>query len=391
MLMSLALILVVGIVLGHVLKKIKLPELLGMLVAGIILGPYVLNWIDSSILDISEELRQIALIIILTRAGLNLDFADLKKVGRPAILLCFIPASIEIIGFLIFGPLLLKLSVLDSAILGTVIAAVSPAVVVPRMLKLIEQGYGTKKGIPQMIMAAGSVDDVFVIVLFTAITGIAQGGEFSTGSLAVIPISIIIGILIGLLTGVLVSYLFSKVHLRDSEKVLVLLAISFAYVTIEKMLTNILPFSGLLAIMAMGMMIQYRNRTVAVRVSSKYSKLWVFAEILLFVLVGATVDISYILQGGITAILLLGITTVFRCIGTLLCVWNTPLNRKEKVFTAIAYIPKATVQAAIGGLPLAMGLACGNQVLMVAVLAILVLAPIGAKLIDYSYQSLLSK
>ncbi len=391
MLLSLALIFVIGIMFGRVFRGVKLPELLGMLLAGIILGPYVLNWIDPTILNISQELRQIALIIILTRAGLNLDFQDLRKVGRPAILLCFIPASIEIVAFMVLGPVILQLSVVESAILGTVIAAVSPAVIVPRMLKLIDEGYGIHKGIPQMVMAAGSVDDVYVIVLFTAMTGIAQGDSFTVASLVSIPTSILLGIVVGIISGVILLIVFSKVHLRDSEKVLLLLAISFLYVTIEKVLENKLPFSGLLAVMAMGMMIQYRSSKVAKRIANKYSKLWVFAEIILFVLVGATVDISYIIQGGVMALLLLFLTTVCRCFGTVCCLIKTPLNKKERAFTAIAYTPKATVQAAIGGIPLAMGLSCGPQILMVAVLSILVLAPVGAKLIDYTYTKFLSK
>lgn len=390
MLFSLALIFLCGMMLGGIFTKLKLPALLGMLLTGIILGPYALNLLDSSILNISADLRQIALIIILTRAGLNLDIQDLKKVGRPAFFMCFVPATFEIIGMLILAPKFLGLSLLDSAILGTVIAAVSPAVIVPKMLKLMEEGYGKKKSIPQLVMAGASVDDVFVIVLFTAFTGLASGGSVSAIDFVKIPTSIISGFIVGAILGKLLALFFERVHLRDSAKVVIILSVSFLLVTLEKSITGVFGFSGLLAIMTMGGALQKFRKEVAVRLSSKFSKLWVASELVLFVLVGATVNISYALASGVMAILLIFGVLIFRMLGVFLSLLGTELNSKERLFTMIAYCPKATVQAAIGSIPLAMGLACGNIVLTVAVLSILITAPLGAFAIDLSYKKLLS-
>lgn len=346
-----------------------------MLLTGILLGPYVLNLLDSSILGISADLRQIALIIILTRAGLNLDLEDLKKVGRPAALLCFVPAAFEIAGMLLLAPRLLGISLLEAAVMGTVVAAVSPAVVVPGMLKLMEEGYGTKKSIPQMIMAGASVDDVFVIVLFTSFTGLAGGGGISAWDFVRIPVSILLGLAGGILCGILLAVFFRKVHMRDSVKVIIILSLSFLLVTLEHALTGIVGFSGLLAVMSMGIALQKGRKEAAVRLSAKYSKLWVAAELLLFVLVGAAVDIPYAFRAGAAAAAVILGVLVFRMLGVLICLLGTELNRKEKLFCMFAYMPKATVQAAIGSVPLAMGLACGNIVLTVAVLAILITAP----------------
>lgn len=391
MLLSLALVFLCGMTLGKIFGKLKLPNLLGMLLTGILLGPYVLNILDPTILNISTDLRQIALIIILTRAGLNLDITELKKVGRPAVLMCFLPACFEIIGMLIFAPMLLGISLLEAAIMGTVIAAVSPAVIVPRMLMLMEGRYGTKKGIPQMIMAGASVDDVFVIVLFTAFTGLAQSGTITPMHFLIIPISIILGLLGGMIVGRGLCFLFSKVHIRDSSKVLIILSISFLLVTLEHSLTGVIAFSGLLAVMALGVALRQNKYEVSKRLSAKFSKLWVGAEVILFVLVGVTVNIQYALKAGVSAIILIICVLLFRMIGVFVCLIKTNLNKKERVFTAFAYMPKATVQAAIGGLPLAMGLKCGNIVLTVAVLSILITAPLGATLIDISYKKLLTK
>lgn len=391
MLLSLALIFLCGMVLGKVFEKFKLPNLLGMLLTGILLGPYVLNLIDPAILDISTDLRQIALIIILIRAGLNLDIKDLKEVGRPAILMCFVPACFEIIGMLILAPILLKVSVLEAAIMGTVVAAVSPAVIVPRMLKLMESGYGTCRSIPQMIMAGASVDDVFVIVLFTAFTKLAQSGTITPVHFLTIPTAIIFGLLGGAAAGLALSLLFSKVHIRDTGKVMIILSISFLLVTIEHVITGVIGFSGLLAVMALGASIRQKKYEVSKRLSRKFSKLWVGAEVLLFVLVGATVNISYALNAGFSAVLLIIGVLLFRMMGVFVCLIRTNFNKKERIFIAFAYTPKATVQAAIGGLPLAMGLPCGNIVLTVAVLSIIITAPIGAVLIDVFYEKLLSK
>jgi len=391
MLLSLALVFLCGIMLGKIFEKMKLPSLLGMLFTGIILGPYLLNMLDDSILSISTDLRQIALIIILTRAGLNLDINELKKVGRSAILMCFIPACFEIVGMIIFAPFFLGITRLEAAIMGTVIAAVSPAVIVPRMLKLMEEGYGNEKSIPQMIMAGSSVDDVFVIVLFTAFTGLAQGGSITPISFMTIPTSIILGLIGGIISGLLLSVLFSKAHIRDSGKVIIILSVSFMLVTLEHHLKGAVGFSGLLAVMALGATLQQRKQPVSERLSSKFSKLWVGAEVLLFVLVGATVNISYALKAGLMAIALIFCVLAFRMLGVFVCLIKTKLNKKERLFSALAYMPKATVQAAIGGLPLAMGLACGNIVLTGAVLSILITAPLGAALVDITYKKLLTK
>ena len=391
MLLSLALIFLCGLALGGIFWKLHLPQLLGMLLTGILLGPYVLNLLDSSILGISADLRQIALIIILTRAGLNLDLEDLKKVGRPAALLCFVPAAFEIAGMLLLAPRLLGISLLEAAVMGTVVAAVSPAVVVPGMLKLMEEGYGTQKSIPQMIMAGASVDDVFVIVLFTSFTGLAGGGGMSAWDFVRIPVSILLGLAGGILCGMLLVVFFRKVHMRDSVKVIIILSLSFLLVTLEHALTGIVGFSGLLAVMSMGIALQKGRKEAAVRLSAKYSKLWVAAELLLFVLVGAAVDIPYAFRAGAAAAAVILGVLVFRMLGVLICLLGTELNRKEKLFCMFAYMPKATVQAAIGSVPLAMGLACGNIVLTVAVLAILITAPTGAFLIDFTYKRFLSK
>lgn len=391
MLLSLALIFLIGIALGGIFSKLKLPPLIGMLLTGIILGPYSLNLLDNSILDISPELRRIALIIILTRAGLSLDIADLKKVGRPAILMCFVPACFEILGMIILAPKLLAISVLDAAIMGTVVGAVSPAVIIPKMLKLMEDDYGTKKSIPQLILAGSSVDDIFVIVLFTILTNLAKSGELSTLSFLQIPISIITGIIIGMLVGIILILLFKKIHFRDSIKVIIILSISFLLVTTEDNLSNIIPFSGLLAIMSLGIVINKKYSILSKRLSIKYSKLWAGAEIILFVLVGATVDLKYATSTGISAIVLIFGVLLFRIIGVFISLIGTDFNIKEKLFCMIAYMPKATVQAAIGGIPLAMGLSSGNIILTIAVLSILITAPLGALGIDLTYKKLLTK
>ncbi len=390
MLISIALILMVGMFAGWLCGKIKLPNLMGMIATGIILGPYVLNLIDSSILNISADLRKIALIIILTRAGLTLNLKDLKKVGRPAVLMCFLPATLEIIGMILLAPKLLHVSVVEAAVMGAVIAAVSPAVIVPKMLKLIEERYGTKKGIPQLILAGASVDDVYVIVLFTAFTALAQGEKISIMSFVNIPISICIGIGIGVMLGYILAKYFQKVHIRDTAKVIIMLSLSFVLVTIENNINTTITFSALIAIMFIGIALQKYRRETANRLSLKFNKLWVCAEILLFVLVGATVDINYVSKAGLESVILIICVLFFRMFGVLLCMLGTQLSIKERVFSMIAYTPKATVQAAIGGIPLAMGLNCGNMVLIIAVLAILITAPLGAFMIDLTYKKLLS-
>ena len=389
MLTSLSLVFLLGMLLSRAFQKIRLPGLLGMLVTGMILGPYALNMLDGSILGISADLRQIALIIILTRAGLSLDIQDLKKVGRPAVLMCFVPACFEIMGMILLAPRLLGISVLDAAIMGAVVGAVSPAVIVPKMLNLMEKGYGVKKSIPQLILAGASVDDVFVIVLFTAFTGLAQGGTFSPASILSIPVSIGTGIAAGGLAGILLALFFQKVHIRDSAKVVILLSISFLMIELENRLKGYVPFSGLLAVMSIGIALQKKRYEAAARLSVKYSKLWVAAEVLLFVLVGATVDISYAMKAGAAAVILIFGVLIFRMAGVFFCMLGTDIKRKERLFCMIAYMPKATVQAAIGGVPLAMGLGCGKIVLTVAVLAILITAPLGAFGVEQTYKRLL--
>lgn len=391
MLTSIALILLVGMFMGWLCKKIKLPGLLGMLFTGIILGPYVLNFIDDSILNISADLRKIALIIILTRAGLSLDIKDLKKVGRPAVLMCFVPACFEMAGMILLAPRILGISTLDAAIMGAVVAAVSPAVVVPKMIKLMEEGYGVKQGIPQLILAGASVDDVFVIVMFTAFTGLAQGEAVSLKSFVKVPISVITGILVGLAAGYLLAKFFEKVHIRDTSKVMILLSVSFILVTSEDYAADMIPFASLIGVMAAGISLQKKREVVAKRLSSKFNKLWVVSEIMLFVLVGAAVDIQYAVKAGIAPVFLIFSVLIFRMAGVFVCLLKTKLNIKERVFCMLAYMPKATVQAAIGGLPLAMGLSCGNIVLSVAVIAILITAPLGAFCIDMTYKRFLQQ
>jgi NhaP-type Na+/H+ or K+/H+ antiporter len=391
MLTSLALIFLAGMLFSFVFAKLKLPGLLGMLISGVILGPYALNLIDDSILTISADLRQLALIIILMRAGLTLNLGDLKKVGRPALLMCFLPACFEIAAMIVFAPKILNVSILEAAIMGSVIAAVSPAVIVPRMIKLMESKHGTDKSIPQLIMAGASVDDVFVIVLFTSFTSLAKGESVSFLHFVNIPISIVLGIVLGLLFGWLLSLLFKKIHVRDSAKVIILLSAGIMLTAIEHALEGTIAISALLAVMSLGIAVLRFYPPLAQRLSTKFSKLWVAAEIILFVLVGATVDIQFALAAGGKAILLLLIVLVFRMAGVFVCLLRTTLNRKERLFCMIAYIPKATVQAAIGGIPLEMGLSCGNIVLTVAILAILITAPLGALGIDLSYKKFLVK
>lgn len=391
MLLSISLILILGMFMGWICQKIKLPSLLGMLITGIVLGPYVLNLLDDSILGISAELRKIALIIILTRAGLGLDLSGLKKIGRPAVLMCFVPASFELIGMILLAPKLMGLTVLEAAIMGAVLAAVSPAVVVPRMVKLMDEGYGVNEGIPQLILAGASVDDVYVIVLFSTFVGMMQGEGASILKFVNIPISIFLGIAIGLLIGVLLAYFFKKMHIRDTSKVLIILSISFLLVVMEDKLSTPITFSALIAIMFIGIGLQKKRETVAKRLSVKYGKLWVAAEVFLFVLVGATVNIGYLGKVGVKALIVIIGALVFRMFGVFVCLLGTSLKRKERLFSMLAYTPKATVQAAIGGIPLALGFTCGDLVLTVAVLAIVLTAPLGAFAIDLSYKKLLNR
>ena len=388
MLLSISMILIVGMSMGWICKKCKVPSLIGMLATGVVLGPYVFNLLDSSILGISAELRKIALIIILTRAGLGLDMSELKKIGRPAVLMCFVPASFELIGIIILASNLMGLTILEAAIMGAVLAAVSPAVVVPRMVKLMDEGYGTKEGIPQLILAGASVDDVYVIVLFSTFVGMMQGEGVSVLRLINIPVSIFLGILIGLLLGFVLAFFFKKVHIRDTSKVLIILSVSFLLVVFEDKLTTPITFSALISIMFIGIGLQRKREEVAKRLSVKYGKLWVAAEVFLFVLVGATVNIGYLGKVGMKALIVIIGALAFRMLGVFVCLIGTSLKKKERLFVMMAYTPKATVQAAIGGIPLNLGFACGDTVLTVAVLAIVLTAPLGAFAIDLSYKKL---
>ena len=391
MLKSIALIMLIGMSAGWVCRKVKLPGLLGMLFTGIILGPYVFNLLDSSILLVSADIRKIALVIILTRAGLTLNLEDLKKVGRPAFLMCFVPATFEMLGMIILAPRLLDVSLIEAAVIGAVVAAVSPAVVVPKMIKLMEDGYGTKQGIPQLILAGASVDDVYVIVMFTAFTSLAQGSNVSVMSFVNIPVSIIFGIIIGIIIGKALAVVWKKVHIRDTVKAAIFLSVALLLVGVEASLNTPITFASLISVMFIGIALKKDRPEVAFRLSQKYNKMWVWAEVMLFVLVGATVDIGYVAYAGVSAIVIIIGALIFRMAGVALCMAGTKLKLKERVFCMLAYTPKATVQAAIGGVPLSMGLACGNTVLIVAVLAIIITAPLGAFAIDMTYRKLLKK
>ena len=391
MLTSIALILLSGLFFSFIFTKMKLPGLLGMILVGIALGPHAMNLIDTSILNISADLRQIALVIILTRAGLSLNLTDLKKIGRPAVLMCFVPALVEMVGTIIFAPMLLGITHLEAAVMGSVIAAVSPAVVVPRMIKLIDEGYGKDKSIPQLILAGASVDDVFVIVVFTVLTAFASTGEITGSSFLQIPLSIVLGVLLGVIVGLCLVSFFRRVHIRDSVKVMIILSISFLLLELENRFEGIIPVSGLLAIMSMGITLNQKYDVLSKRISIKFNKLWLCAEVFLFVLVGIAVDIKYAFAAGAASVVVVMLALVFRMTGVFLSLVKTDLNKKERLFCMLSYTPKATVQAAIGTIPLAMGLDCGSIVLTVAVISILITAPFGAICIDKLYKSMLKK
>lgn len=391
MLFSLSLILIIGFSVSGILNRLHIPGLLGMIATGILLGPFALNLISPEILNISTELREIALIVILTRAGLSIDINDLKKIGRPAILMCFIPATFEIVGITLLAPPLLGISNIEAVILGTVVAAVSPAVIVPRMLHLMESGYGKNKRIPQLIMAGASVDDIYVIVLFTSFLAMYQGEGFSASTILSVPAAIMSGVMVGIIAGLILVKVFKRFHMRDTVKVLILLSTSFLFVSLEAFLESYVPMSGLIAVMALGGTILKSYEVLAKRLMGKFSKIWVGAEIMLFVLVGAAVDISYLSDAGLNAVLLILLALIFRVLGVGVSLIKTDLNKKERLFCALTYLPKATVQAAIGAIPLTAGVAAGNTILTVAVMAILITAPLGAIGIDRTYNKALIK
>lgn len=396
MLLSLAIIFLAGLFAAAVFERIGLPRIIGMLGVGIVVSPYVLGLLDDSILGISSELRQIALIIILIKAGLSLDLSDLKKVGRPAVMMSFVPACCEIVGYVAFAPLLLGVNRIEAAVMGAVLSAVSPAVVVPKMVRLIEEKYGTDKSIPQMILAGASCDDIFVIILFSTFVTMAQGGTVHAADFLNIPISIVLGVIMGALVGMAVYFLFESSYkhnrkIRSSTKVIIMLGTAFLLMSIETLAKPHVAISGLLAVVAMACVIKLKSeKRVTARLSEKFGKLWIAAEVVLFVLVGAAVDVRYTLTAGISAVLMIFAALAFRAVGVFICMLGTKLSAKERLFCVIAYLPKATVQAAIGSVPLSLGLPCGKIVLSVAVLAILITAPLGAIGIDRSYKHLLS-
>jgi len=391
MLLSIALIMLAGMGFSLLCRKIKLPGLFGMVIVGILLGPYVLNLIDPSVLAISAQLRKIALIIILARAGLTLNISDLKKMGRPAILMCFLPATLEMIGTVLLAPKLLSISTMEAALLGAVIGAVSPAVIVPKMIRLIEEGYGTEKGIPQLILAGASADDVYVIVLFSTFTSLVQGGNVSVLRFVNIPVSVVLGILAGLLCGAFLAVMFMKWELTGTVKAIVFLCVCFLLSAAEDAISLPITFSSLIAVMFIGIAMQKKNGEDARILSGKFNELWKGAEVILFVLVGACVDISHLANAGASVLLLLAGALVFRMLGVWVCLLKTALSGREKLFCMLSYTPKATVQAAIGGIPLALGLPCGDTILTVAVAAIMITAPLGAFAIDRTYQKFLIK
>lgn len=397
MLLSLSLIFIIGLLMGGLCKFIKIPNIIGMLITGIVLGPYVLNLLDSKILSISSELRQMALIIILLKAGLSLDLSDLKRVGRPAIMMSCVPASFEIIAFFIFAPHIMGITRIEAAVMGAVLGAVSPAVVIPRMLKIMDEGYGKDKSIPQLILAGASCDDIFVIVLFSTFVNMAQGGSANIVDFINIPVSIILGIGLGAIVGYLLSLILEKAYMyghyiRNSVKVIIILGLSFMLMSFESLVKEWVSISGLLAVVSMACVLKIKSTAfVSERLSEKFGKLWLAAEVILFVMVGAAVDVRYTLDAGLTALLMIFIALGFRSVGVFICLLGTKLNTKERIFSILAYLPKATVQAAIGSVPLSMGLACGQIVLSVAVLSIIITAPLGAFAIDLTYKKLLNK
>lgn len=395
MLTSLALVFLLGLAAAALCSRIGLPRIIGMLLTGILIGPYVLNWLDDSILSISSELRQMALIIILIKAGLSLDLSDLKKVGRPAVMMACVPASCEILAFFLLAPHILGINRIEAAVMGAVLGAVSPAVVVPRMVQLMEERRGTGQGIPQMILAGASCDDIYVIVLFSTFVGMAQGGSANMMDFVNIPISIALGVALGAAVGLLLHLFLETAYrhgcyVRNSTKVILILGLSFLLMAVETWLKGIVSVSGLLAVMSMACVLKIKSpEKVTKRLSAKFGKLWIAAEAILFVLVGAAVDIRCAVQAGAAAVLMIALALVFRAVGVSICMLGTGLNRKERLFCVIAYLPKATVQAAIGSVPLSMGLPCGQLVLSVAVLAILITAPLGAIGIDRTAGRLL--
>lgn len=392
MFLSLFLIFLLGFIGGYLLEKIKIPKIVWYLILGILLGPSLLNIVDNSLLNISSYLRQIALVIILTRSGLSLNLRNLKEIGRAAILMCFIPASFEIIGIVIFAPILLGISYFEALLLGSVLAAVSPAIVVPRMIKLKNEGYGEVNLMPEIIMAGSSCDDIYVIVLFYSFKNLVASNSFSALSLLKIPSSIILGILLGFLVGIIIVKIFKKFNINTPYKIIIMLSSSFGMLFLEEFLDQYVSISALLGIIVMGIIVSKYLKEDVVKIKQGYESLWNGFEILLFALVGCITDINLAFsKEGVLILGLILLGLIFRSIGVLLCVIKTKYTWKEKLFLIISYLPKATVQASIGGIVLKEGLPCGTLILTAAVVAILVTAPLGAILMDTLTNKLLSR
>lgn len=389
MLVNLAIIMLTGLMGGKIFSKIKIAPLLGMLLAGILISPNLLGLVRGDISNLSKDLRQIALVVILTRAGLSLSFERLREVGLSAVLMTFLPASFEIVAITFLANKIFNLPYLDSAILGAVLGAVSPAIVVPRMLKLIKEGYGEEKKIAEIILAGSSIDDVYTIVFFTVFINLKLGGEFSIGSFLNIPISIITGILFGILMGYLLDIFYSKIKLNKIYQAIVLMGVSFLILGLETYAKNLFAFSGLVAIIAMAMTIKKLNEQVTECMLEVYGSLWELFEILLFVLVGITVDLSIIGKEIFPALILITGGLIIRMFGVYFALLPSNLNKKEKIFSGFAYLPKATVQAAIGPVALSYGIGSGKLILAISVIAILYTAPLGAILTDKTYKKLL--
>lgn len=392
MALSVALILFFGMVGNLIFTKLKLPGLLGMLIVGVIIGPYVLDLLDPSVLSISSDLRKIALIIILLRAGFGLNRKELKKVGKTALKMSFLPGILEGLTIALVSIWFLNFDFIRGGMLGFILAAVSPAVVVPFMLKFIEKKMGMKKGIPVLILAASSIDDVIAITLFTGFMGFYANKNFSIGQQILnIPVSIILGIMLGLIIGIILVNLFKKYRIRDSKKVIIILSIAIFMVSLEKVLEPYIMIASLLGVMALGFIITEKKPELGIRLSSKFNKVWVLAELFLFVLVGAEVNIQVAMNAGLVGLAIISIGLVVRSIGVLLSTINSGLNIKDKIFVIVAYLPKATVQAAIGAIPLSQGVEDGDLILAIAVLSIIITAPLGSILINLLAPKILEK
>ncbi|MCR5231821.1 MAG: cation:proton antiporter [Acholeplasmatales bacterium] len=389
--LSLFIVFTFGILGGFIFEKIKLPKLVWYIILGILIGPSVLNIVDDTLINISSYLRQIALVIILTRSGLSLDINNLKKIGRPAILMCFVPACFEIVGVTIFAPMFLGISYLEALLLGSVLAAVSPAVVVPRMIKLMDERYGKEHNVPELIMAGASCDDIFVIVLFYSFKNLVVTSNFDAWTIGQIPLSIISGIALGILVGMLIVLIINKLKMNKVINVIFMLGLSFGMIALETVLKPYFSISSLLAIVVMTLIVNIFKKEEAKEIQKTYNSLWSCFEILLFTLVGIATSVNYAFsKDGAILVGVVLIALIFRSIGVIVCLIATKFNKKEKLFIIFSYLPKATVQASIGAIALSEGLDCGVVVLTGAVISILITAPLGAILMDRTYNKLLT-